>query len=315
MNFFGPRRYSYRLLDWTIPENRYSPNVDKSQWNILLDTHFHTKYSDGTMSVEEGILWHLAVGFNAFFITDHETIAGHKEIAFLQEKYKDQILILPGLELANSMGHFNVLGLKTWDFEKMKGLKDEQYVKAIIEDAHKQGALVSINHFPWSIGGTKPRFSPKKHITREQALEWSIDLMEACNWDDDISPIDKESYNFCKSHPGIAPVCGTDVHSPDKDQLYGWTLLKTESFTMDAVMQALHQKKTEILFAQSPIPYPVKHHENLSYRLLKPLMQIGQMFIAYHKGGAISNLDWKGLLLWILYVLCGFGIIELILLL
>lgn len=101
MVVIGPQKVTYHTEDWEIPENQFKPtNYDKEKWNILLDTHFHTRYSDGLMTIEQGIKWHIAMGFNAFFVTYHDTCANFDEIMVLQAKYKEQCLVLPGIELA-----------------------------------------------------------------------------------------------------------------------------------------------------------------------------------------------------------------------
>ncbi|MEX2728712.1 MAG: hypothetical protein Q6353_015760, partial [Candidatus Sigynarchaeum springense] len=63
----GPRPVLFKKEDWLDPANQFHPSgYDKAKYNVLLDTHFHTRHSDGIMTVEEGIAWHLAMGFNAF---------------------------------------------------------------------------------------------------------------------------------------------------------------------------------------------------------------------------------------------------------
>lgn len=121
--------------------------------------------------------------------------------------------------------HLNVLGIESWDPKKVQGNTTEEKIRSTCKIAHEMGGVVTINHYPWSTGGEKPRIDPKIHPTREQALEWGVDFIEASNWDDDINTIDMLSYNFCKNHDGIAPVAGTDVHAPEKDSLWAWTLV------------------------------------------------------------------------------------------
>lgn len=313
VNLFGPRRYLYRLEDWENPTNQYKPTgYDTKKWNLLLDTHFHTMYSDGRLDIEQAALWHIAMGFNAFFVTDHDTMANQEEIQRVKEKYKDRVIIIQGLEVAPKICHLNILGLSRWDFDKFKGLEPREYIKEVVAEAHKQGAVVSINHYPWSCGGSKPRISPKDHPTREEAVEYGIDLIECANWDDDISPIDTESYEFCKAQDwAIAPVVGTDVHAPDKDKLWGWTLLNIPEFTEAAIMEELRSKRTDVLFAPEGIPYPTKHSENPKIKWLRPLYQLGDIFISFHKGGSLSNLDKGAIAIWLLYLLGFFGFLEL----
>jgi hypothetical protein len=313
LRLMGSPRYHYRIEDWQEPHNQYHPIETASQLAsermILLDTHFHTKFSDGWLTVEEAVHWHLAMGFTAFFITDHNTMKGCENLESLQAKYKDQCLILPGIELDGPLGHFNLLGIQTWDGAKWGKPRDETSLRAIINEVHRLGGVITVNHFPWSIGGKKPRFDPKVHITMEQAAAWGIDLMEVANWDDDISPIDTVAHQFCKNHSEIGPIVGTDVHAPDKDRIYGWTVIKTADFTPNAVMKALRSHQTDVILREGGVAYPTTHKPTLWFTLLKPLYMIGDLFISLHRGGSVSNVDWKTVFLWILFIFNLFLII------
>ena len=309
----GPRKFKYKIADWLDPANQHHPSgYDSSKLNVLLDTHFHTRHSDGLMTVEEGIAWHIAMGFNAFFVTDHDTLSNADDIRRLKEKYKDQILVMQGVEISTKRGDLAVLGLKDWDFSKLEGLGPDEKVERVVEEAHRQGAVVQICHFPWSTGGSKPRWKPGTHLTREKALDLRFDLMECCNWDDDIATIDNESLEFCRQHPGeIAPVAVTDMHQPDKDRLCGWTLLHVDEFSEDAIMAELRARRTDVLLIPGGIPYPTKHAENPRYTLVKPLAMLGALFISMHKGGAVSNIDTKGIVAWFFYLVVLFILLEL----
>ncbi|MEX2680498.1 MAG: CehA/McbA family metallohydrolase [Candidatus Sigynarchaeota archaeon] len=313
----GPRPVLFKKEDWLDPANQFHPSgYDKAKYNVLLDTHFHTRHSDGTMTVEEGVAWHLAMGFNAFFVTDHDTMANAGDVRRLEEKYKDRIIVMQGLEIATERGHVNVLGLKDWDFARYKGLDPDEKIRCIVADAHAQGAVVSIDHFPWSTGGARPRWKPGTHLTREQAVELGFDLMEVANWDDEISAVDEASIEFCKQHPGaIAPVVATDVHQPDKDMLRGWTLLHVDEFTEEAIMAELRARRTDTLIVPGGLPYPCKHPANPRYTIVKPLADIGRAIVSLHRGGRLSDLDWKGVMTWLGYAFLLFAVIELLTLL
>jgi hypothetical protein len=310
----GPRRAAFKQADWLDPVNHYHPTgYDKDKYNVLLDTHFHTRHSDGSMTVEEGIAWHVAIGFNAFFVTDHDTMVNAIDVRRLKEKYKDTILVMQGLEIATERGHVNILGLHDWDFTTFKDLDPDERLRRIVAAAHAQGAVVSINHFPWSTGGSKPRWKPGTHVTREQALDLGFDLMEVANWDDDIAPVDTESVEFCKKHAGtIGPVAATDVHEPDKDRLYGWTLLHVNELTEEAVLAELRAKHTDVLLVPGGLPYPCKHRENPRFTILGPLALIGKAIVSLHQGGRVSNIDKRGVITCFIYIVALFFIVELV---
>ncbi len=103
-------------FDWS-----YSPITDGNfslflgtvpDFNILLDAHSHTTHSDGSMSVKQNLEWHIANGYNAAFITDHNDIGGAQEaaqIAAEDESLRDKIIILTGTEWSHCRGHYNLL--------------------------------------------------------------------------------------------------------------------------------------------------------------------------------------------------------------
>jgi len=300
------------ISDWQEPSNQITINaIDKAKWNVIFDSHFHTRYSDGSMTLEEGIWWHIACGFNAFAVTDHNTVKNIPEILKLQEKYKDKCIILPGIEIDGFNGHMNVIGLKSWDTTRFLRFQTTEDIKTIIKEAHKQGAVVTWNHYPWSYWGKIPRYSLEP--TREEVLSWGVDFIEVSNWDDDIAPIDNITLKFAEKHPEMGKTVGTDVHLPTKDRLYGWTLLSVPKFTPEALMQELRSKRTDVFLVDEGMEYPTKHKPSLWYRIFRPFYQIGQIFINLHRGGAVRNLDRLGVFIWFLMLLGIYGVLEMIL--
>jgi len=54
---------------------------DKSfgAYNVLLETHSHTRRSDGAMTPDQVVEWGIAYGYTAIMVTDHNTIDGGLE--------------------------------------------------------------------------------------------------------------------------------------------------------------------------------------------------------------------------------------------
>ena len=67
----------------------------------MIDLHMHTKYSDGTWSVEETLRKAQKIGLNTISITDHDSVAAHKELAE-NDAYKSIFTgkIIPGVEFS-----------------------------------------------------------------------------------------------------------------------------------------------------------------------------------------------------------------------
>jgi len=67
----SPPYYSYQNGDWEYQV--WPERYNGTQGNILFDAHSHTTHSDGKLTVEQNIQWHLSNGFNACAISDHNT--------------------------------------------------------------------------------------------------------------------------------------------------------------------------------------------------------------------------------------------------
>jgi hypothetical protein len=98
---------------------------------------------------------------------------------------------------------------------------------------------------------------------------------------------------------------------PEKDRLYGWTLISTNEFTENAIMSELRNKHTDVILNPMGVPYPTKHQESWKYRVLKPFYQIAEIFMGLHKGGTLSNIDYLTAFMWVVYASGVFLLIEL----
>jgi hypothetical protein len=73
------------------------------------DFHAHSNFSDGKLPILQLINQAKSTGLDFFALTDHNTIDGLHELFPVSN-----ILIIPGLEVTLAIGHFNVLGVKSW---------------------------------------------------------------------------------------------------------------------------------------------------------------------------------------------------------
>ena len=91
-----PFRYNLSADSDTVP---WDP--DFGPYNVLLEMHSHTYYSDGAMSPEQMVEWAIAYGFTAIAVTDHNTIYGGlraKEYASQKGYSESTIVVIPGVE-------------------------------------------------------------------------------------------------------------------------------------------------------------------------------------------------------------------------
>jgi len=79
---------------------------------LRLDLHVHSEHSPDSRLTLEAIAARLPyAGLKGFAITDHNTVAGHREIPALRERYPG-ILVLPGVEVSTREGHLLAYGVR-----------------------------------------------------------------------------------------------------------------------------------------------------------------------------------------------------------
>jgi hypothetical protein len=116
------------------------------------DLHMHTVHSDGDWTVPGLISSARSTGLDFIVITDHNTPSHHAEIDRLSKGLK-QPLMMRGEEITTYGGHTNAWGLPTgtWiDFRAHPA--DAARMSKIAADAHRSGAIISINH-PFALCG------------------------------------------------------------------------------------------------------------------------------------------------------------------
>jgi hypothetical protein len=312
--FYGPSKFKYQLSDWDDRSKFHELDYDNSKYSVVLDTHSHTRASDGKLTVEQNIKFHQSVGFNAAVITDHNTLKNLSEVLEMQKKYEKEFVVIPGVEYTTLRIHMCLIGITEWDCKNIPLMPTNEDIRVTIKKVHDLGGVVSVCHFPWSTwaqyGTGKPRMTT--HPTREQLLEWGVDLIECANWDDDISVIDYESYDFASKHANISPCTGTDMHEPFKNPLCGWTLLNAKKFSQEAIMEELRNHRTEVLLKPEGAIYPIKHKRNWLYTIFRPLMMIGKSFEEFFFYDEESKIDIAGLSSWLSYFFGFFILSEMI---
>ncbi|KAF9158377.1 hypothetical protein DFQ26_007719 [Actinomortierella ambigua] len=249
------------------------------QYDVLLDGHSHTIYSDGIMTPETLIKWHIANGYNALIVTDHNTIEGGLAAEMIaKEKYADKITVIPGMELSCCRFHMNLIGInETIDIAMKKWPTDEQ-IKETIQRTHQLGGIAIINHIPWSnateYGYQVPRLP--RHPSREQLLEWGIDGFEVAN----SATLDMASWKFVQDN-NLLVMTGNDIHYPDTSA-YTWTILNTNgNRTKENIMAQLRARRASFLFDPTGTRNLAYPSENTAYYRAAPPTLLGQYFQMY----------------------------------
>ncbi|MDL4839251.1 CehA/McbA family metallohydrolase [Aquibacillus rhizosphaerae] len=113
------------------------------------DFHTHTSQTDGKMTPKTNIQQAKKMGLDFFVATDHNIVP---------TKWVDdnQVLVIPGVEITSSQGHFNALGVNKWlDWRPScedGGMESEVGMNRILKEVKEAKGLRSINHpnlAPW----------------------------------------------------------------------------------------------------------------------------------------------------------------------
>ncbi|MFC3076571.1 CehA/McbA family metallohydrolase [Phenylobacterium terrae] len=118
------------------------------------DLHLHTGHSDGACADRSGgrgpCPLHLTLeaaaarGLDFVAVTEHNATSHHQAMAELQPHFTD-LLLIPGREITTFYGHANVFGsVEPLDFQL--GGPRAPSLEAILDQAERAGAVVSINH-------------------------------------------------------------------------------------------------------------------------------------------------------------------------
>jgi hypothetical protein len=176
------------------------------------DLHAHTVHSDGIITVGDRLRGAVGRGLDFLAITDHNTISHHGELDGLA----DRITHIRGSEITTYHGHINCFGLATaidWRDDARGG-----GAASIVEQAHRQDAIVSINHpnafgDPWCSGC---------HWDYARADYSTFDAMEVWNGRWAEAETDNEGAlafwtDLLDAGFRLTAVSGTDSHSAEED--------------------------------------------------------------------------------------------------
>lgn len=289
---FPPSRFAYTNESFNF---NLSPTYNDTQFNIVFDQHSHTKYSDGVLTVEQNILWHIAHGFNAMALTDHNSMKGIEEFETLATEYSSQIVLLKGMEWTTGRIHLNLLGITELVPVPSSNPSDAE-IQAAIDATHDQGGVVVVDHIPWSL----PRMP--NHPTRAQLLDWDVDYIEMVNeW-----VYDSDSESWCNDTGGFGQITGTDMHHPMN--VWGWTLINAQNFTAEGVMEQLLVRNTTILYEEAGQIDLSEAAPSARYKIMKPFISLGNNFIPTGIDGGF--VDWQAFGIAISYIVVGFVLME-----
>ena len=214
------------------------------------DFHAHTTSSDGRYSPPELAAMAVERGLDFFATTEHNTIDSYTRFG-----EDPGLLILPGLEVTYTLGHWNVFGMEGWQ-DWMEGVCGK-HLALVMPEGHtalellqkisSYGLLNSINHpllkpWAWEEGLTELRY---------------VDCIEVWNdpyWPDNeqANPRAVEFWTACLNQGyRITAIGGSDFHFLPGDTKYPGELIGlprtyvyAEQLSGAAIVEGLRRRRT-----------------------------------------------------------------------
>jgi predicted metal-dependent phosphoesterase TrpH len=199
---------------------------------LRFDLHVHTSYSkDGQDTVEEILKAAKAKGLDGVAITDHNTTAGARRALEVRDQVAPGLLVIPGEEVSTRSGHLIVLGI-------LEDIPRDMSVEDTIKAGHELGGTVVVPH-------------PYNRLRHGISIPEGTDAVEVYNsrfifgFHNHIASSRSKARNL----PGVA---GSDAHAAE---FVGTavTLVNTDQRTVQAVLKAIREGKTEAIAKRTPL--------------------------------------------------------------
>ncbi len=173
-----------------------------------LELHNHTNESDASCTCRELVEFMAADQVDAFALTDHNTISGHKKIQAILETSGLPVSFIPGMEYTTYYGHILCLNLREYvPWENINKHKPELLFQA----ARAKGALVGIAH-PFSFGWP---FAQGCQFVMHVTDYSCCDFIEIFNNPEPLSVNEKALTlweSLVLSGEKLSATCGMDLH-------------------------------------------------------------------------------------------------------
>ena len=214
--------------------------------------HCHSTFSDGRFTVETIKEAYKSHGYSAVAFSDHNTLTPHNELS------DDEFIAINSIEIdfnqpsdlsIRGWGGVSVYHLNFFSkdknrtefipFDRVYGVKE---VQKTIDDANANGFLVSYNHPRWSFQSAKD-FVPLKGLFGFEVFNTGCEVEMSDGYGD------YEFEEYCRRGGFVCPVATDDNHnasmdldSPYSDSFGGWTMIRADELSYDALLTAMEQK-------------------------------------------------------------------------
>lgn len=190
--------------------------------------HTHTTQSDGRMSPEEMVDWHLTHGYHFLALTDHR-------IRVDPAPYRrDGLLLLPGVELNGNDpggGRHHVVGLGV---DESVRCESSSSLQATVDAVHAAGGLAVLAHPYWT-------GQMSADLLKIEGA-WGVEVyngvcekdqgkgLSTVHWDDMLA-----------AGRRLWGLAVDDAHGfpPDDDLGRGWVMVKAEELSLEVILEAL----------------------------------------------------------------------------
>ncbi|KAL0087954.1 polymerase/histidinol phosphatase-like protein [Phycomyces blakesleeanus] len=278
--------FSNLAFDWKVdPKSYLLPFNQSFEYNVLLDGHSHSTYSDGKMNIRQLLDWHIANGYNAVIVSDHNTVEGGLAAEKLAlAEYNETIVVIPAMEYSCCRIHMNFIDINQTIPEGPPVPTDEE-LRQVIDQVHSLGGLVIVNHIPWS-NTTEDYYQDARlpnHPSVNDLISWGVDGFEIVHQD----VLDYPTLQVTQTH-NLVQMTGTDVHHPSVGANV-WLTVNVTKMDRQSIMQEIRNRHTSFLLDPAGTRQrSYSDSQPRSYNRLLPLTALGGYFSMFYT-------DYKGM--------------------
>ena len=225
------------------PIPTYNPGILRAgpAW-FAGNLHVHTIYSDGALTLTQVATLHKEADYDFFAATDHNTFRQDYEIPAAAAA-NPGLLILYGEEITTPYGHSNVIGIHPGSFFDFRIDAGDGYYLALAAQAHREGAIIEVNHPYAPCLSCYWRFSPSEYANDDGIEVWNgtwtlDDQLSVFAWD-----------RLLKSGKHFHAYGGSDYHRPP-DPLSPTTFVYAENLSRDAIIDGL--RHGHVVLSENP---------------------------------------------------------------
>jgi len=190
--------------------------------------HTHTTESDGRMSPQDMVDWHVAHGYDFLSLTEHRMRLDPAPYV------REGLLLIPGIELDGhdpTSGRYHIVGLA---IEGSVKHSSGWSLEAAIDGLRAAGGLVVLAHPYWS-GQTSTHLLGVRGACGIEVFNGVCEK----GWGKGLSSVHWDDLLAAGSRLWGLAVDDAHGHPPDGDLGRGWVMVKARELTQEAILEAL----------------------------------------------------------------------------